>query len=104
MNAADLRAATEVYTRLPDGAKLLVKQGLAGRLRSTGLEATLAWLRGKHGGLARPLVEAIEQQAGVSGAALATLEPVAALEALGRASAFVEALHLIERAMRREGV
>lgn len=104
MNNADLRSAAEVYTQLPDGAKLLVKQGLAGRMRSTGLEVTLAWLRGKHRGIARPLVEAIEQQAGVTGQALASLEPVAALEALGRASAFVEALHLIDRAARREGV
>lgn len=108
MNAATIQRAHALLGALPPQARDLVKQGLAGRLHATGLRATLEWLEtGHRAGRHDPRVEAsralasrLRGELGLAGRELRELDNIEILEALRRATALLEALHVVERATR----
>lgn len=95
-----VRQAHALREALPEASRLLIKQGLAGRMRSTGLRATLEWLDAKPGGA--ELAGQLRQALRLGDRKLVDLQTVTVLERLRAATALTEALHLVDRAARRD--
>ncbi len=99
MNPRVMEAAHEALAGLGDAEKREAK-ALPGRLRATGLLATLEWL-GKHRKLKQSLLDhlGLESEKELERA----ISSVSFLEYMRRAAAFAEALHLLARAERGQG-
>lgn len=103
MNSRTLRDAHVAWSGLPADGKSQIK-GLAGRLRATGLQATLAWVETKGGATGGQALSAAIRKGADLPADLRDLEDNPAyLMALGRAADFVDALHLLDRIAAQTG-
>lgn len=100
MNAETFREAQALRMALDTPSQELLKS-LAGRLRATGLRATLEWLdQKKQGGPA--LAAALRTALGLDLRPLRDLDNLSTLRTMAHATELVGALHLVDRAARRD--
>ena len=96
MNPEVWSAATAVCAKEMSKDERTVVKSLAGRLRATGLEATLVWLENKTGG--ERFKAALEVESGLRGRQVKSLSIPEQFRAMERATLFCEALHMLARA------
>jgi hypothetical protein len=99
MTGQDLAAAVQLWGRLDEEQQKIARKGLAGRLRATGLYATLEWLR-KHDAdrIYREIMDALGIERPADGSPLpSTLTNRQMFLAERRALVLMEALHIYSR-------
>ncbi len=105
MNPDTMKQAWKLCQSRSKESRVLLKS-LAGQLRSTGLDATLEYLKNKPGGA--PLEQALRQVAFGSpshgrSAELNQLPNIERFAAMQRAMDYIEALHIAARAQEKMG-